>query len=392
MGTEHGPARGAAAPDILVWTSGRERYLDHLKVLLIAAIIALHGVASYSSLDVWTYGVVREVTLAPATEIAFLLLVGPFAFFMIALLFLVAGLLTPGSLERKGVRHFVRDRLIRLGVPFAVFVGFVQPALTYALYRPLGHDQRSYWEEMVSAEGQIDTGPVWFVGVLLIYSLTYAAYTALRGRRPHPSRPIRMRRLALLAVLVAPPTFLIRLLYPAGSEAGFSDLNLWQWPECIALFALGISASAQGWVRAVPNDLYRGSRTVTLAAVVAFGGLALTAGASDRVEELRGGWNWLALGFAAVESVLTVFGPVWALGLAQHRLGRPFWQDARLSRTAYAAFMVQGLVLIGLAVALRPTPLPAEVKALLVAGFGVVGSFALAWGLIRWVPGLRRVL
>jgi hypothetical protein len=54
--------------------------------------------------------------------------------------------------------------------------------------------------------------------------------------------------------------------------------------------------------------------------------------------------------------------------------------------------MVQGLVLIGLAVALRPTPLPAEVKALLVAGFGVVGSFELAWGLIRWVPGLRRVL
>ncbi|HEU5145000.1 MAG TPA: acyltransferase, partial [Dermatophilaceae bacterium] len=341
---------------------------------------------------VWTYGVVREVTLAPVTEITFLLLVGPFAFFMIALLFLVAGLLTPGSLERKGVRPFVRDRLIRLGVPFAVFVGVVQPALTYALYRPLGHDEGSYWEELVSSEGQIDTGPLWFVGVLLIYSLAYAGYVALRGRRPDPSRPIRMRHLAVLAVLVAPPTFLIRLVYPAGSEAGFSDLNLWEWPECIALFALGIAASRQGWIRDVPQALYRRSRTITLAGVVAFAGLALTAGAFDRVDDLRGGWSWLALAFAAVESALSVFGPVWALGLAQHRLGRPLWQDARLSSTAYAAFMVQGLVLIGLAVALRPTPLPAEVKALLVAGLGVVGSFTLGWVLIRWVPGLRRVL
>lgn len=36
-------------------------------------------------------------------------------------------------------------------------------------------------------------------------------------------------------------------------------------------------------------------------------------------------------------------------------------------------------MLIGLAVALRNADLPAEVKALTVAGLGVVGSFALAW-------------
>ena len=57
----------------------------------------------------------------------------------------------------------------------------------------------------------------------------------------------------------------------------------------------------------------------------------------------------------------------------------------------YAAFIVQSFVLIGLAGALRPVPAPAEIKALLVAGGGVVGSFALAWLLVR-IPGLRRVL
>jgi hypothetical protein len=54
--------------------------------------------------------------------------------------------------------------------------------------------------------------------------------------------------------------------------------------------------------------------------------------------------------------------------------------------------MVQGLVLIGLAMALRPLPLPAEVKALIVAGGGIAGSFALAWLLIRRVSGVARIL
>jgi hypothetical protein len=63
-----------------------------------------------------------------------------------------------------------------------------------------------------------------------------------------------------------------------------------------------------------------------------------------------------------------------------------------MSRSSYGAFMLQGLVLIGVAIALRPLPFPAEVKALIVAAGGVVGSFALAWLLISKVPGVRRVL
>ena len=63
-----------------------------------------------------------------------------------------------------------------------------------------------------------------------------------------------------------------------------------------------------------------------------------------------------------------------------------------IGRSAYGAFMLQGPVLLGLAIALRPLPLPAEIKALLVAGGGIVGSFALAWLLISRVPGVRRVL
>ena len=90
--------------------------------------------------------------------------------------------------------------------------------------------------------------------------------------------------------------------------------------------------------------------------------------------------------------MLGVFGPVWLLSVAQHRLDRRLpWGD-QAGRSAYAAFMLQGLFLIGTAVALRPLAAPAEVKALLVATVGLVGSFGAAWLLVSRIPGVGRIV
>ena len=175
----------------------------------------------------------------------------PFGLFLMALLFLVAGLLTPPSLERKGTRRFVVDRLVRLGCPFALYVLVVQPVLTYALEHRLGRAPRSFWEEYGGPEGRLDTGPLWFVGVLLVFSLGYAAWRAagvrwLRRREsPDGARQITARTLTVAAVVV------LALLrreagVPYGSESGVGDLNFWEWPACIAVFGLGVAASRRG--------------------------------------------------------------------------------------------------------------------------------------------------
>jgi fucose 4-O-acetylase-like acetyltransferase len=382
------------------WAAARLAYLDNLKVVLIAAVIALHAVLGYAGIvEVWTYSELREATLSPLVELPLFVLVSPFGFFLIALLFLVAGLLTPSSYDRKGPRRFVGDRLLRLGVPFVVYVFLVQPTLVYALAHPLGGAPGSYWQEYLGAERRIDTGPLWFVGVLLIYSLTYAGWRAWAERTAGRAAAVRrraptitLRTLVLIAAVVAPTSFAIRLVYPYGSESGFSDLNLWQWPACIAAFSLGVVGSRQGWVTTVPEDLARVCRLLTLVAVCAMATLLLLAGALDAIAAALGGWHWLGALFVIVEAVLTVFGSIWLLSLAQHRLGRPYRWGTALSRSAYAAFMLQTAVLLGLALALRPLPLPAEAKALLVAALGVTASFGAGWLLISKMPGVRRVL
>lgn len=375
------------------WSAGRYRYLDNLKVVLIAAIIAGHGIVGYATLEVWTYSEMREVTLSPATEIALVVAALPFGLVLIALLFLVAGLLTGPSIDRKGPGRFARDRLVRLGIPFAGYVLVIQPAVVYALEHPLGYAPGTYWEEFLGEERILDSGPLWFVGVLLIYSLAYAGWVRLRGPDSStPARAIHAAHLALAAAIVAPASFAIRLVYPYGGDAGFTDLNFWQWPACIAVFAVGITAARQGWTDGVPDRLRHTCRTVTLVAVAAMAALMVTAGLTERVEDMMGGPTLLAASFAALDAVLCLFGSVWLLSVAQHRLTRPLPHGLALARSAYGAFIVQTPVLIGLALALRGISLPAEVKALLAAGGGVTASYALAWLIITRIPGMNRIL
>jgi hypothetical protein len=368
--------------------------MDNLKVLLIAAIIAGHGVIGYATASWWLYSDVREVTLSPVTEALLLVVAMPFALFLIPLLFLVAGLLTPPSLERKGTRGYVRDRLLRLGVPFAAFV-VLWPLLKYVLFRPLGASTGSYWDRLLDSEEPLQSGVLWFVGTLLIFSLAYAGWCRLRhGRAPRNRPEVTIGGLLLLAGAVTVATFIVRLDIPFDSDK-YVALDLYQWPECVALFGLGIAAARMGWLVAVPDRLRKQCRTATLVTAAAFGlfaGYGATSGEFGE-ETWGGGWHWEAFAFAALVAALTVFGPVWLLAVAQRHLSRRLRQAGpAVSRCAYGAFLLQSMVLVGIAVALRPLPVAAEAKALVVATGGIAGSFALAWLLISRVPGLARVL
>jgi hypothetical protein len=367
----------------------RSRALDNLKVLLIAGIIVVHAVAGYSDLggDVWAYSEVRETTLADVTFVLIVATVFPFGMFLIALLFLVAGLLTPGSFERKGPGRFLRDRLLRLGVPYAVTTLLYWPAVNYALFRGLGEQPGSYWAFFVR---EFPTGsPLWFVAVLLVLSLLYAGWRSIRPA-PTRARPLTAPTLGLVAAGVAASSFLLRLVWPYGG-GDVAGLHPWQWPECAALFALGVAAAGHGWLTAVPEPLRRTARTLTLAAAAGVAVLvALPLGFP--IEYAAGGPHWQALVVSTLEGLLTVFGSVWFLSIAQRHLTRPLPHGPALARASYGAFVLQGVLLYGVAVALRPVPFPAEVKALVVAVVAVAGSFALAHLLVTRVPLLHRVL
>jgi peptidoglycan/LPS O-acetylase OafA/YrhL len=362
-------------------TRERAAYLDNLKVGLVASIIAVHGIVGYSSWEgAWAYEPAAEVRLATVTENVLGSLVLPATLFAMGLFFLMSGLVTPGSLTRKGPRRFARDRLVRLGIPLAVWALAIWPAVVFVAHRVAG-ETASYWTVFMNAEPFLDTGPMWFVAVLLIYSLAYAAW---RSRRP-PSgaaEPISEATLVRLAVVLSLATILVRLVFPFdGHQVG--ELQLWQWPQYLALFGLGIVAAQRGGLEPVPDRLRRrcgAAALLGLAAFFALLGAVVAAGLEppDAFADLR--LHWAPIALSAIEGPLAVAASVWLLGIAQRHLARP--GPRAVARSAYGAFILQGPVLIGVALALRGVDVPAEVKALAVACAGVAVSFAVAWLLV----------
>jgi acyltransferase-like protein len=391
-----------AGPATALEPPGRVAYLDRLKLLLVAVIIAGHGAVAYGDLEnAWPYQDVQEVQLAAVSNVALALVVLLGALFAMGLFFLMSGLVTPGSLARKGARLFARDRLIRLGAPLLVWTLFLWPGAIWAAHLAAG-DTYSFWSQLTRQDPILDTGPMWFAEVLLIYSLAYAAWLSWRDRRigKHATgavaaRPRRIsgRALTALAAGISVATVLVRLVFPAGSNQ-IGQSHLWQWPQFLAMFGLGTVATQRRWLDPVPDGIRSGCGRAALGGLVAFFALAATMAATGTDGDLlfERGWHWPSLTLAAIEGPLAVGASVWLLALAQRHLNRaPGARTRLLARSAYAAFLLQGVVLMGLMIALRPVGVPAEIKALAVAGLGVASSFALAAALVTRTP-LGRIL
>jgi hypothetical protein len=181
---------------------------------------------------------------------------------------------------------------------------------------------------------------------------------------------------------IAIATFVVRRWFPFDSLQ-FSNAHVWQWPECIGLFALGIASARRGWLRPVPDRIRRGCGWVALVATVALIVAFVSTQDPDRsVETFGGGWRWEALVLAMIGGAMSVAASIWVLAFAQRHWERAGRTARAMGRAAYAAFMFQGLPLIVAALALRSFDVPLEVKALLVAAGGIAGSFALGWALV----------
>ena len=365
---------------------------DNFRAVLVAWIIACHALLGYTAIGGWPYSEVTEAIVSPGVELALSVVVGPTGLFVIGTFFFVAGMFAPHQMARMGPARFVRGRAVRLGVPWLFYTLLVWPLFMWLAYRSAGHPL-SYWQVFLGRQPFLDSGPLWFAQVLLDVSIGYALWTWVRRGRRFETKPLKGRHLVMVAATIALVSFVVRLAYPARSEQIF-DLHLWQWPQCVGMFCLGAIVSGQGWIRQVPADIARRCG-ITLAAT--FAALPLIAASTGVTNVPRdgapflGGWRWQAPILDVVEAILVVAGSIWLLAMAQRRLTSQAVVWDHSARAAYAAFMLQVPVLIGLEIAARPLPLPAAAKMVPVAALAVAASFGLGWLIIRGTR-LRRML
>ena len=162
----------------------------------------------------------------------------------------------------------------------------VWPFFMWLAYRSAGYDL-TFWQAFRGRQPFLDSGPLWFVQILMYVSIGYALWNWLGwGRRLQPTT-IRGAHLIAVAAGTAATSFVVRLWAPARSQQIF-DLHVWQLPQCVGMFCLGALLSAHGWARHVPSNIAR-AITVAITLVVAEA-VAWGAGVKDFARE--GGPSW----------------------------------------------------------------------------------------------------
>lgn len=382
----------AVSPAADTGAAGRMVFLDNLRTVLIAGIIVAHAATHYIGGGAWIghqelAGKILVVILGAAGLLGGL--------FWVGLFFLIAGYLAHRSLEHHGAGQFLRERVVRLGIPFLIFLVGVMPLMDYWLYRiSLRHGAvgESFLAYVTPRWLEMGAGPLWFVADLLFFSAVYAAWWKLV---PHP-RPtfgsLPARILPLLAVAIALPTFFIHFDLPLNTHQ-YWDLHFSQWPQYILLFWFGAYWDGRGWTLAVPGKTWVRCGIVTLATAAVLTVTAIAGGVlGGDSSQFTGGSHWQALVVACGEGVLAVCGSLWVLEFFRRRADRQSVAVQQICRSAYGAYVVHYPLVSVFALWLVPLNLPFEVNFLLIAPMTLIVSFGIAWVAVVRLHLLPQIL
>jgi peptidoglycan/LPS O-acetylase OafA/YrhL len=149
-----------ASSSVVVQNVGRLAWVDNLRVAAIAGVIVVHTATAYvTDFADWYYQDELHPTSVGFAGFAVPALLG--GTFGLGPLFWLTGWFSVSSLRRRGPGGFAASRLVRLGVPLAVFVLVINPLAD--LVGSLRREHHSFLAYLAETEFSI----MWFVAALL---------------------------------------------------------------------------------------------------------------------------------------------------------------------------------------------------------------------------------
>ncbi len=367
-------------------------WVDHVRTFMIVLVVNMHACVTYSHVGDWY--MMAEPTMT--AKVPFIVWQGMLQSFFMGLLFFLAAYFAAGSLARRGPGGFMRERLVRLGLPALLYMLVIHPFILLGL-NPWDHDfgppAAFYARYVMSGDFLGESGPLWFAVALLIFSLVLAAGKSALGpgRSTNTTTPPSGKLLFGFALLLGLGTFAVRLVQPIGTNV--LNLQLCFFVQYIAWFLAGLHAARHGWL--IPLASSRQARIagwlalvvgpVTLLALLAAGSKSAT------VETFFGGAHWQSFGLALWEQLAGLGLALGALALFSRRCNTDSPALRWLADRSFGVYVLHAPVLIALAMLYRALPyhLYGLVALLTVTGLAVSYAFA---DLARRIPGLKSIL
>lgn len=209
--------------------------INNLRGFVIVMVVAFHSCMAYLSSQPATQPPFGSATWIadPIVDGARWLPLDLFSAFqflhLMQLLFFLSGLFVWSSLRRKGAAAFLRDRALRLGIPFAIGTCLLMPAAYYSVYRVTAADPGigAFWQHWIALPFW-PNGPMWFLWFLLVLDCCAAGFYQFAPRAID-----RLAGRVSAATRDAPGRFFVALV-AASAIAYFAAalfFSPWQWTE-----------------------------------------------------------------------------------------------------------------------------------------------------------------
>jgi glucan biosynthesis protein C len=265
-------------------------------------------------------------------------------------LFLVSGYFSPGSLEHKGPMLFVKDRLIRLGIPLLLYIFVLNPIASLGMQAlpsltgvTGGASTKNYFQ-------MLKVGPMWFVEILLIFDIGYAAlwwWTERRSEAPlhkNSSEPPKYRTIALFILFLALTSYLIRIFVPLGVYVlGFPTLSY--LAQYLSFFIIGIIALRRDWFQTIPVSMGNRGFVLALVATLTLFPLALTGGSN-----FFGKGYWQSAAYALWDSAFAVGMALGLITLFRARFNYSGRFSRFLHHHSYTVYVIQVPLIVFVAI------------------------------------------
>ncbi|UFZ04641.1 acyltransferase [Bradyrhizobium ontarionense] len=162
----------------------RNAALDHARTFLTLVVLLHHAVIPY------TYFGHTD----PTSFLGFDCIVLATDSFFMAMFFFLSGLFVWSGLAHKSTLQFLRDRLLRLGLPFAIAALTIIPIAYYAIELRANPDTTfsAFWWKTVTV-GPWPSGPIWFIWVLLTFDTSAALLYRVSPRLLEPINRLSQR-------------------------------------------------------------------------------------------------------------------------------------------------------------------------------------------------------
>lgn len=370
-------------------------YIDNLKLLMIILVVLVHCAVTYSGLGSWYF--MDSENMDNISYVFFGLFQSYTQAYFMGFLFLISGLFVAKSYDKKGCKRFIKDRLLRLGIPALFYMLVIHPFNVYVLLSNTWEKPaffRYYGNYLISFDFLGCSGPLWFALALLIFDCFYVAYRKLTGTRsiPKEKKLPGIGFVWLLIALITVFAFLIRLVWPIGTS--LANMQLCFFAEYIILFIAGIRVGRFEWFSQIS---YRSGKFFLIAAFalgIVFWVVIMLAGGylQDGFGAYQGGFTWQSAAYAFWEAFLSVFMSIGLIGVFKEKYNKQNILVKTLSDNSFAVYVFHAPIIISISLAMVKFQLHPIIKFLAASILGLSFSFLAAHYIFRRIPLLKRVL